>query len=268
MALPPPSDSSIALVTGASSGIGAAIARELARRGHALALAARREERLRELAAALEGEHGTRVQAIMADVGSETGRDRLAAALGEQGLEVDILVNNAGFGAFGSAHRLERERQLEMVRLNCEAVLDLQLRYSAAMVERGRGAILNVASTAAFQPLPGSACYAATKAFVLSLTEATHAELARRGVTATALCPGPVRTEFVEIAGADEAQSKLPGPFWTPVEQVAREAIEGLESGKRVVTPGLFNRAGAFGGQHVPRAVALPLINRARRLAF
>jgi uncharacterized protein len=179
-----------------------------------------------------------------------------------------VLVNNAGFGAFGTAHRLERARQLEMVRLNCEAVLDLQLRYSPAMADRGRGAILNLASTAAFQPLPGSACYAATKAFVLSLSEATHTELARRGVTVTALCPGPVRTEFVEIAGAGEAEGQLPSPFWTTVEQVAHEAVDGLERGKRVVTPGLLNRAGAVGGQHAPRALALPIINRIRRLAF
>jgi uncharacterized protein len=155
-----------------------------------------------------------------------------------------------------------------MVRLNCEAVLDLQLRYSPAMVARGRGAILNLASTAAFQPLPGSACYAATKAFVLSLSEATHTELGRRGVTVTALCPGPVRTEFVDIAGAAEAGGQLPAPFWTSVEQVARDAVVALERGKRVVTPGLLNRAGAVGGQHAPRALALPLINRVRRLAF
>jgi short-subunit dehydrogenase len=208
------------------------------------------------------------VETLAADLGSVNERDRLQRATAELGVEVEVLVNNAGFGAFGSAHRLARERQLEMVRLNCEAVLDLQVRYGPAMAERGRGAILNLASTAAFQPLPGSACYAATKAFVLSFSEATHAELARRGVTVTALCPGPVRTEFVEIAGAGEAEHQLPAPFWTSVEQVAREAVDGLDRGKRVVTPGLLNRAGAIGGQHAPRALALPLINRVRRLAF
>ena len=268
MALPPPSDSSAALVTGASSGIGAEIARELARRGHALILAARREERLRDLESELATEHGTRTEVIAADVGSEAGRDRLQAAVGELGVDVEVLINNAGFGAFGSTHRLDRERLLEMVRVNCEAVVDLQGRYGPEMVDRGRGAILNVASTASFQPLPGSACYAATKAFVLSFSEATHAELEPRGVTVTALCPGPVETEFGAVAGAGEAEGKLPGPFWTPVGQVAKEAIDGLEHGKRVVTPGLLNRAGAFGGQHMPRALALPLINRARRLAF
>jgi short-subunit dehydrogenase len=268
MALPPPSDSSAALVTGASSGIGAGIARELAGRGHNLVLAARREGRLRELGAELGSEHGVRTEVIVADLGSEDERDRLASEVTERGLDVEVLVNNAGFGAFGSAHRLDRQRQVEMVRLNCEAVLDLQARYSRSMVDRGRGAILNLASTAAFQPLPGSACYAATKAFVLSLSEAAHTELARRGVTVTALCPGPVRTEFVEIAGAAEAENQLPAAFWTSVEQVAREAVEGLERGKRVVTPGLLNRAGAIGGQHAPRALALPIINRVRRFAL
>jgi len=268
MALPPPSDSSAALITGASSGIGAGLARELARRGHAVVLSARREERLRDLAAELETEHGIRAEVVTADLGSGTERDRLSSAVAGLGLDVEVLVNNAGFGAFGEAHRLDRARQLEMVRLNCEAVLDLQARYSAEMARRGRGAILNLASTAAFQPLPGSACYAATKAFVLSLSEATHVELARRGVTLTALCPGPVRTEFVEIAGAGEAENQLPGPFWTSVEQVAREAVEGLERGKRVVTPGFLNRAGAIGGQHAPRALALPIINRVRRFAL
>ena len=268
MALPPPSDSSAALITGASSGIGAGLARELARRGHAVVLSARREERLRDLAAELETEHGIRAEVVTADLGSDAERDRLSSAVAGLGLDVEVLVNSAGFGAFGEAHRLDRARQLEMVRLNCEAVLDLQARYSAEMARRGRGAILNLASTAAFQPLPGSACYAATKAFVLSLSEATHVELARRGVTLTALCPGPVRTEFVEIAGAGEAENQLPGPFWTSVEQVAREAVEGLERGKRVVTPGFLNRAGAIGGQHAPRALALPIINRVRRFAL
>jgi short-subunit dehydrogenase len=155
-----------------------------------------------------------------------------------------------------------------MVRLNCEALVDLHARYSRSMVERERGAILNVASTASFQPLPGSGCYAATKAFVLSLSEASHAELRDRGVVVTALCPGPVKTEFGQLAGAGEAEGQLPGPFWTSVEQVARDGVEGLEKGKRVVVPGVLNRAGALGGQHIPRAAMLPLANRLRRAAL
>ena len=154
-----------------------------------------------------------------------------------------------------------------MVRLNCEALLDLQLRYSPAMAERGRGAIINVASTAAFQPIPGTATYAATKAFVLSLTEGTHSELASKGVTVTALCPGPVKTEFAEVAGVGGAEEQLPGIFWTDVRQVAVAAVAGAEGGKRVVVPGLMNRAGALGGQHAPRMLSLPLTKRLWRQA-
>jgi hypothetical protein len=266
--LPPPSESGVALVTGASSGIGAAIARELAGRGHRLVLVARREERLRELAAEVEHERGGRAETIAADLAAAGERDRLAGRLDALGLEVEILVNNAGFGAFGTVHGLDRERLVEMVRINCEALVDLQARLSPAMAARRRGAILNVASTAAFQPLPGSACYAATKAFVLSLSEASHAELRGHGVAVTALCPGPVRTEFGEIAGVGAQEGQLPGPFWTATDQVAREAIDGLDAGKRVVIPGLLNRAGAIGGQHVPRALVLPIANRIRRAAL
>jgi uncharacterized protein len=268
VALPPPSTSGIALVTGASSGIGAAIARELASRGHGSVLVARREDRLRDLAAELASEHGVRAEPFAADLGRPAERDRLAAAIDELGLDVEVLVNNAGFGAFGTTHELERDRLLEMVRVNCECLLDLQARYAPSMAARRQGAILNVASTASFQPLPGSGCYAATKAFVLSLTEASHAELRGLGVAVTALCPGPVRTEFGEVAGAGSSEGKLPGPFWTPAETVAQEAVDGLVRNKRVVVPGLLNRAGAVGGQHVPRALVLPVANRLRRFAL
>jgi uncharacterized protein len=266
--LPPPSQSSTALITGASSGIGAAIARELASRGHGVVLAARREERLRELADELSSDHGVRAEVMGADLGEAAERDAMRTRIRELGLDVEVLVNNAGFGAFGSVHRLGAERQVEMVRLNCEAVVDLHARYSAEMIERGRGAILNVASTAAFQPLPGSGCYAATKAFVLSLSEASHSELRGLGITVTALCPGPVKTEFGEVAGVAEKEGQLPRPFWTSVDQVAEDAVDGLEKGKRVVVPGVLNRGGALSGQHIPRAAFLPLANRFRRAAL
>jgi uncharacterized protein len=154
-----------------------------------------------------------------------------------------------------------------MVRLNCEALLDLQARYSPQMADRGRGAIINVASTAAFQPIPGTAAYAASKAFVLSLSEGAHSELKGRGVTVTALCPGPVKTEFAEVAGVGGAEEQLPEIFWTPVADVAKAAVEGAENGKRVVVPGLINRATALSGQHTPRAVILPLAKRLWRQA-
>ena len=154
-----------------------------------------------------------------------------------------------------------------MVRLNCEALIDLQARFTPGMVERRRGAVINVASTAAFQPIPGTAAYGATKAFVLSLSEATHAELGGAGVTVTALCPGPVKTEFADVAGVGEAEESLPGLFWTPVEEVARAAVEGAEKGRRVVVPGLLNRAGAITGRHSPRSIVLPVTKRIWRQA-
>jgi short-subunit dehydrogenase len=262
VALPAPSESSTALITGASSGIGEAIARELASRGHGLVLVARRRERLEALAAELGGRHGVRAEAIGADLGDAAGREGLAGQVEELGLTVEVLVNNAGFGGSG-----DRAHVVAMVELNCVALLDLQERYLPAMVDRGRGAVINIASTAAFQPLPGTATYAATKAFVLSLSEATHEELRRTGVTLTAVCPGPVRTEFMEAAGLDAAEDQVPDVFWMSAQDVARAAVEAAERGKRAVVPGLLNRAGALTGQHVPRVLMLPIAKRIWRQA-
>ena len=225
-------------------------------------LVARRTERLQELSTELSADHGIRAEVISADLGDAEARDRLSSEIGALGLDVEILVNNAGYGDNARLNGADRETLLAMVRLNCEALLDLQARYSPGMVERRRGAILNVASTAAFQPMPGTATYAATKAFVLSLSEGTHAEVKGMGVTVTALCPGPVKTEFAEVAGIGGAEDSLPGVFWSTSEEVAKAAVAGLESGKRVVIPGAINRATAVTGQHTPRALALPLIKR------
>ena len=268
VALPEPSASATALITGASSGIGEAIARRLAERGHGVTVVARREDRLRALATALADEHGVRAEPIAADLGTQAGRDELLERVAALQLDVEILVNNAGFGDSGNLHRGDPARLTQMVRLNCEALLDLQARYSPAMVERGRGAIINVASTSAFQPIPGTATYAATKAFVLSLSEATHSELSGKGVTVTAVCPGPVKTEFAAEAGLGDANESLPGFIWTDVEDVARDAVNGAEKGNRVVVPGLMNRAGALLGQHSPRALVLPVAKLAWRQAL
>ena len=262
MALPPPHVTSTALITGASAGIGTEIARELAARGHGVTLVARREARLRELADELAGAHDARAEVIAADLGDPAERDRVEGRLRELGLMVEILVNNAGFGDSADLARTDRERVVAMVRLNCEALLDLQARFTPEMVERRRGAVINVASTASFQPIPGTATYAATKAFVLSLSEATHAELDGFGVTVTALCPGPVKTEFVEVAGVGGAEENLPGIFWTDVDDVAREAVDAADAGKRVVVPGLLNQVGALTGQHSPRMLVLPFAKR------
>ena len=263
MALPEPSASTTALITGASSGIGEAIARELASRGHGVTLVARRLERLRALASDLADRHRVRAEAVSADLGDGAGRERLAGQIDELGLEVGILVNNAGFGGSG-----DRQRLVAMVELNCVALLDLQERYLGAMVDRGRGTVINIASTAAFQPLPGTAAYAASKAFVLSLSEATHQELKGTGVTLTAVCPGPVKTEFMEVAGLEVAEDQVPGVFWMSAEAVAKAAVEAAENGKRAVVPGLLNRAGAITGQHTPRMFMLPIAKRIWRQAL
>jgi uncharacterized protein len=266
MALPEPSETSTALVTGASAGIGEAIARELASRGQNLTLTARREDRLTELATELHEHFGVRAGVVAADLGAEGERDRLAAKLEELGLAVEVVVNNAGFGYAGDFAEAERGRQLEMVRLNCEAVVDLSARFLPEMVERGRGNVLNVASTGAFQPMPKSATYGATKAFVLSHSEAVHHELRGTGVTVTAVCPGPVRTEFVEAAdlrGADSA----PGFVWMSAEDLASDAVDAAEAGKRAVVPGRLNYAGMLLGRHSPRMLTLPFTERIWRRA-
>jgi short-subunit dehydrogenase len=184
------------------------------------------------------------------------------------GLEVEILVNNAGFGGEGDFAKTDRKRQLAMVRVNCEALLDLQARYLPSMVERRRGTVINVASTAAFQPIPGTATYAATKAFVLNLSEAVHEELKGTGVTLTAVCPGPVRTEFMQVAGIEQAEDQVPAFLWASAEAVAKAAVDAADKGKRAIIPGLLNRAGALTGQHVPRMLSLPIAKRVWRQAL
>jgi short-subunit dehydrogenase len=257
MALPPPSPDSTCVVTGASSGIGAEIARELSRRGYGLTLVARREDRLRELAAEL----GSGAEVHACDVTDPNARKGLADALAARGVEVSVLVNNAGFSTSGPFVKTDRDRELDMIRTNIEAVVDFCALFTPGMAERGAGGVLNLASTASFQPLPMQAGYAATKAFVLSFTESLHAELKGAGVNVTALCPGPVKTEFVDIAEIPGAES-MPDMFWASAENVARAGVRGLEKGKRVVIPGTLNRAGALGGQHAPRSLVLRLTSR------
>jgi uncharacterized protein len=258
MALPPPDFHSTCLVTGASSGIGADAARSLARRGHGLTLVARRAERLEELATDLRQSHNVRVEVLECDLGDERARGRMLDSLAALAVNVEVLVNNAGYGSGGRFHELDAEREVEMVRLNVEAVVALCARFVPEMVRRGRGGVLNVASMAAFQPLPRQATYAATKAFVLSFTEALHADLFGTGVTATALCPGPVKTEFADTAGISAEAEGVPELMWAESPQVAEQGVRGLERGKRVVVPGgVLNRATALGGQHAPRSLLL-----------
>ena len=262
MAVPEPRPDSTCLVTGASSGIGADVARSLARRGHGVVLVARRSERLEELAGELAGAHGVRAEVLVCDLSDAHMRRGLPDRVAGLGLTVEVLVNNAGFGSGGLFQELDHEREVEMVRLNVEAVVDLCGHYVPEMARRGRGAVLNVASTAAFQPLPRQATYSATKAFVLGFSEAIHADLMGTGVTVTCMCPGPVETDFPDTAGIQEAAEGLPSIFWTQSPDVAEEGVRGLERGKRVVIPGALNRASALGGQHVPRSLLLRLGSR------
>jgi hypothetical protein len=264
MALPTPSANSTCLVTGASSGIGAEIARELARRGHGVTLVARREDKLRELAETLAKEHNVRGEVIAADLTDEESRGKLLPEIEGRGLTIDVLVNNAGFTTMGAVHRGSRQAELAMVRTDVEAVVDLCTILLPGMVSRGRGAVLNTASTAAFQPLPGQAGYAASKSFVLSYSRALGAELRGTGVTVTALCPGPVETGFAEASGLsdEEAADSLPKIMWLPATKVAKAAVEALAAGQSVVIPGAINRMGAYLAHHAPKAMLLPFLAR------
>jgi uncharacterized protein len=230
-----------AVVTGASSGIGEAFAGRLAGRGHDLVVVARRRRRLEALAARLKEEHGRRVEVVEADLGTAAGRDAVWACTERLGEPVEVLVNNAGFGLQGEFAQLDRARQLEMVALNVTAVTDLAHRYVGPMIERGRGAIINVASIAAFQPVPHLGVYAATKAYVLIFSEALEEEVRDTGVRVVALCPGPVATEFQAVSGT--SIKGLRGRF-TAVspERCVDEALAGLDEGRGVVVPGLPNR--------------------------
>jgi short-subunit dehydrogenase len=264
MPFPTPKENTTALVTGSSSGIGADIARELARRGHGVTLVARREERLKALADELADAHHVRAEVLAADLTDADSRGALPAELERRGLTVDILVNNAGFTTMGPVHRATREAELSMVRTNIEAVVDLCTLFVPGMVTRHRGAILNTASTAAFQPLPGQAVYGASKSFVLSYGRALGQELKGSGVTVTTLCPGPVETGFAEASGLsdEEAGEALPKFMWVPADQVAKAAVEALAAGRSVVIPGPANRAAAAAAHLIPKSWILPLLAR------
>ncbi len=259
MALPEPSPDTTVLITGASSGIGAELARELSRRGHHVTLVARRRDRLTELAAELTA--GAEV--IAADLADTGARDKLIAEVENGPRALAGLANNAGYGAFGRFDRLGLEEQRGMVEVNVDALHHLTAALLPGMVRRGEGAVLNVASTAAFQPLAGMATYAATKAFVLALSEAVHGELAGTGVSVTALCPGQTRTEFSAVAGVEDVESSAPGFMLQSAAQVAKAGVDGMAGGKRTVVPGVQNKASAWGGRFVPRSVLLPLTRRA-----
>jgi short-subunit dehydrogenase len=246
----------MALVTGASSGIGVALANELASRGHALTLVARRADRLREMAAEITDTHGVRVEWVAVDLTDAAERDRLPDEVAARGQVVDLLINDAGMGTSGRFYELPVAKEIQMIRLNVEAMVALCGAFLPGMVERGSGGILNVASVSGFMPVPQQATYSASKAFVLTFTEALTIDLHGTGVTATALCPGPVKTEFEGIIEG------LPKRLFIEPERVAREAIDALEHGRRSVVPGAMNKVNAVSGRYTPRKVFLPLARR------
>ena len=262
MTLPAPNPDRTALVTGASSGIGAEIAKLLAARGQGLTLVARRQDRLSALGDELSARHGVRVEVVATDLTDEGARTELVDEVHRRGHEVNILINNAGFTTMGPVASGQVAGELAMLRTNVEAVVHLCTALLPGMVERRSGAILNVASTAAFQPLPGQAGYGASKAFVLSYSHAVRTELRGSGVTVTALCPGPVETGFGEAAGIsdDEATDALPKFMWVPVEGVAAAAIKGMDTDRAVVIPGIANKVGAGAGWLAPRPLILPIL--------
>jgi short-subunit dehydrogenase len=249
-----------ALVTGASSGIGAAIARELHGRGHHVVLTARRSD----LLAGLSVELGERTSVVPADLSRAEDRAALPAQVESLGLQIDILVNNAGLSTMGPQHEADAAAELNVIEVDVAAVVDLCVRFTPAMVSRRRGSVLNVASVGAFGPLPGQAVYGAAKAFVLSYTHALRAELRHSGVTASVLCPGPVHTGFGERAGFSDAEAEalLPAPLWVEAADVARDAVDGLEAGRPVIIPGRYNRAAAAVYHLAPRRLLLPLLAR------
>jgi uncharacterized protein len=262
MSLPTPAADRTCVITGASSGIGTEIARQLASRGHGVTLVARREDRLRALADELEAASGIRAEVVPLDLSDEAARARLAGTVAQRGLTVDVLVNNAGFSTMGPVHRSDPAREVSMIRTDVEAVAHLCSAFLPGMVERGRGAILNVASTAAFQPLPGQAGYGACKAFVLSYSRALAQEVRGRCVTVTCLCPGPVETGFAEAAGIGDAEAaaSLPKVMWVSAEAVATAAVDGMDKGRPVVIPGTPNRILAGLAHLTPRTVILPIL--------
>jgi short-subunit dehydrogenase len=260
--IPAPDPAATCLVTGASSGIGAAFASQLAAGGHNVTIVARRAERLHALAGELRAAHGVTVEVCPCDLSDATARDALIEAVGGSGRRVDLLINNAGYGMLGPWLELDPERERQMVRLIIDAPLELCRRFIPAMVERRSGAVINIGSIVSFQPCPNFAVYSAAKAFSLSFTEALHTELSGTGVTVMECCPGPVRTEFAEMTGGGVTAEAFPDFAWKSADEVAGEALKALSAGRRLHVPGWPTRIAATAGRHAPRGPLLWLSQR------
>lgn len=250
----------LALITGASEGIGAELARVMANAGHDLALVARRADRLKALADEIEdaaGSGGKRPLTFVCDLSDAQALEALLAQLVAAQVEVEILVNNAGYGLHGLAAGLDRAAQLGMIDLNMRALTDLTLRLLPQII-RARGRILQVASTAAFLPGPHMAVYYASKAYVLSFGEALGEELKESGVTVSTLCPGPTRTGFQARAGLDAKLFETLAPM--DARSVAQAGYRGMMAGQRTIVPGLLNKTSTWISRLTPRALLLPLV--------
>jgi uncharacterized protein len=254
----------VALITGASSGIGLELARVFAAHGHELVLVARRQDRLDELATEIAATGRPRPTVLMADLERREGAAKIAAELASRSLEPTFVVNNAGFGLSGAAAALSRDEQLGMIDLNVRALTELSLMFVDSLAHH-RGGILNVASIAAFLPGPGMAVYYATKAYVLSFTEALHRELSDRGVRVTALCPGPVLTEF-QARSQMQLNSAARSLELSP-NRVAQIGYDGLMGGKRVVIAGIGNKIAVSFLRFVPNTLLLRLVDQRTSLA-
>jgi uncharacterized protein len=252
----------VALVTGASSGIGLALARVLAREGHDLVLVARRAPELQSVADEVTSRYGAHATVVTADLARPDGPHHVYDAVTGAGTEIDVLVNCAGLGGHGRFWETDPDTEERTVTVNILALTKLTKLFLPAMIKRGSGRVLNVASTAGFQPGPFMATYYASKAYVLSFTEALAEELTGTGVTATALCPGVVPTGFQAAADLSDDLPLLKSPGSKPPEFVAQAAYEGMMKGKRIVIPGALNKVGAQAVRFSPRTVMVKVTRR------
>jgi short-subunit dehydrogenase len=242
------------LITGASAGLGERFALEVAAQGQDVILVARRAERLEQLAQTIRGRHGVSAEVFVSDLGAPGAPAKLMADIAARGLMVDTLINNAGFGARGNFAEIARDEQARMIDLNCRALMELSHAVLPGMIQRGTGGILNIASTAAFQPGPWMTVYYATKAFVLSFSEGLHEEVVGQGVHVSALCPGPTRTEFAEVA--DMGDSALFKRFASDAESVVRDGLRALAANRAVKVSGAMNSVMAASIRFTPRGIA------------
>ena len=251
-----------ALITGASSGIGETFAHALAKRGLDLILVARSEDKLRALAKQLAELYSRRVEVVTSDLSLDGAAAKVKSAADALGMPVDLLNNNAGFGTFGAFYKQDAARERQEVMLNAAAVLDMSHAFLPSMIERKSGGVINVASLAAFQPLPYMAVYAATKAFVLSFSEALRAEVRAKGVRVMALCPGPVDTPFFEATGDPKLRGTVPKSTMMTVDAVVATALKDFNAGKGVCVPGLASKALALSGRYAPRGLLNAITSR------